>query len=58
MEDIQKLLREMQVDFICASKNTKRNAPSGRLTLILVPKAYGPPGLRQESRALGATILK
>ena len=25
---------------------------------ILVPRAYDPSGLRQESRALGATILK
>ena len=26
--------------------------------IILVPRAYDPSGLRQESRALGATILK
>ena len=32
MENIQKLLCEMQVDFICASKNTRTNAPSGRIT--------------------------
>ena len=32
MENIQKLLREMQVDFICASKNTRKNAPSGHIT--------------------------
>ena len=30
--DIQNLLCEMQVDFICASKNTRTNAPSGRIT--------------------------
>ena len=30
MENIQKLLCEMQVDFICASKNTRTNAPGGR----------------------------
>ena len=28
MGNIQKLLCEMQVDFICASKNTRTNAPS------------------------------
>ena len=27
MENIQKLLREMQANFICASKNTRTNAP-------------------------------
>ena len=27
-------------------------------TIILVPQAYDPSGLQQESRALGATILK
>ena len=32
MENIQKLLCEMQVDFICASKNTWTNTPSGRIT--------------------------
>ena len=32
MEDIQKLLCEMQVDFICAFKNTRANAPRGRIT--------------------------
>ena len=32
MGNIQKLLCEMQVDFICASKNTRTNAPSGRIT--------------------------
>ena len=32
MENIQKLLCEMQVDFICVSKNTRTNAPSGRIT--------------------------
>ena len=26
--------------------------------IILVPRAYDPSGLRQESRALGATIMK
>ena len=31
MENIQKLLCEMQVDLICASKNTKTNAPSGSI---------------------------
>ena len=30
------------------------SAPRG----ILVPRAYDPSGLRQESRALGATIMK
>ena len=30
MENIQKLLCEMQVDF-WASKNTRKNAPSGRI---------------------------
>ena len=29
---MQKLLCEMQVDFICASKNTSTNAPSDRIT--------------------------
>ena len=28
MENIQKLLREMQVDFTCACKHTRTNAPS------------------------------
>ena len=28
MENIQKLMCEMQVDFICASKNTRKKAPS------------------------------
>ena len=28
----KKLLCEMQVDFICASKNTRTNAPHGRIT--------------------------
>ena len=32
MGNIQKLLCEMQVDFICASKNTRTNGPSGRIT--------------------------
>ena len=32
MENIQKLLCEMQVDFICSSKNTRTNAPGGRIT--------------------------
>ena len=33
MENIQiKLLCEIQVDFICASKNTRTNAPSGHIT--------------------------
>ena len=32
MGNIHKLLCEMQVDFICASKNTRTNAPSGRIT--------------------------
>ena len=32
MENIQKLLCEMQVDFICASKNTRTNTPSGFIT--------------------------
>ena len=34
MENIQKqeLLCEMQEDFICASKNTRTNAPSRRIT--------------------------
>ena len=32
MENKQKLLCEMQVDFICASKNTRTNAPSDRIT--------------------------
>ena len=31
MENIQKLLWEMQVDFICAFKNTRTNAPGGRI---------------------------
>ena len=29
VENIQKLLCEIHVDFICASKNTRANAPSG-----------------------------
>ena len=32
MENIQKLLYEMQADFICACKNTRTNAPRGRIT--------------------------
>ena len=32
MENIQKLLCEMQGDFLCASKNTRTNAPSGCVT--------------------------
>ena len=32
MENIQTLLREIHVDFICSSKNTRTNAPSGRIT--------------------------
>ena len=32
VENIQKLLGEMQVDFICDSKNTRTNAPSGCIT--------------------------
>ena len=32
MENIQKLVCEMQVDFICASKNTRTNKPSDRIT--------------------------
>ena len=31
MENIQKLLCEMEVDFICACKNTRANAPSGHI---------------------------
>ena len=32
MENIQKLLCVMEADFICAFKNTRTNAPSGRIT--------------------------
>ena len=32
MENVQKLFCEMQVDFICASKNMRANAPSSRIT--------------------------
>ena len=32
MEYIQKLLCEIQVDFICASQNIRTNAPSGHIT--------------------------
>ena len=32
MENIQKLLREMQADFICDSKDTRTNASGGRIT--------------------------
>ena len=32
MENLQNLLREMQADFICDSKNTRTNAPSGGIT--------------------------
>ena len=32
MENIQKLVCEMPVHFICACKNTRTNAPSGRIT--------------------------
>ena len=32
MENIQKLLCEMQVDFICASKNIRKIAPSSFIT--------------------------
>ena len=31
MENIQKLLCVMQADFICACKNTRTNAQSGRI---------------------------
>ena len=46
MENIQKLLCEMQVDFICASKNARTNAPSSRITQSHLsahaPKVYYP----------------
>ena len=32
MENIQNLMCGMQVDFIFASRNTRTNAPSGRIT--------------------------
>ena len=32
MENIQTVLCEMKVDFICASKNTRINAPGGHIT--------------------------
>ena len=32
MENIQKLVCEMKVDFSCASKNTRTNAPSTCIT--------------------------
>ena len=32
MENIQKLLHKMQVDFICASKNTRIHVLSGHIT--------------------------
>ena len=32
VENIQKLLCEMQVDFICACKNIRTNAPSSCIT--------------------------
>ena len=32
MENIQKLLCGLQVDLICASKNTRTNAPNGCIT--------------------------
>ena len=32
MEYMQNLLYVMQADFICACKNTRTNAPSGRIT--------------------------
>ena len=42
MENMQKLLYEIQVDFVCASKNTRTNAPSGphqsKLFNILFPR--------------------
>ena len=34
------------------------NSQYDQLPDILVPRAYDPSGLQQESRALGATILK
>ena len=46
MGNVQKLLCEMQVDFICASKNTRTNASRGRITRnhssarTLKPKVY------------------
>ena len=33
-----------------------RTRPRAMITIILVPRAYDPSGLRQESRALGATM--
>ena len=37
---------------------TERGEIKRKPTPILVPRAYDPSGLWQESRALGATILK
>ena len=39
-------------------KQYKQNTEIGLEEPILVPRAYDPSGLRQESRALGVTILK
>ena len=48
MENIQKLLCEIRVDFICASKNTRTNAPiasscitrNHSIARALEPKVY------------------
>ena len=59
MENIQKLLCEMQVDFICASKNKKTNAPSGRTTrnpISFLESSFSLSS-RRKRETLGATIL-
>ena len=65
MENIQKLLCEVELDFICASKNTRTNAPSDRITrnhssarAISFPESSFPLTSGRQTRALGATILK
>ena len=46
------------VENVFATRQLALIAKSIAIYDILVPKAYDPSGLRQESRALGATILK
>ena len=44
--------------FLKNLKMTERKCTIFKFAVILVPRAYDPSGLREESRALGATILK
>ena len=51
---------EFLTDMACTKtrNNETKRAKRNHRNDILVPRAYDPSGLRQESRALGATILK